>query len=160
MIFSDPRFWLTISFFIFLTLILKYVMPKTIAALDNKSKQIADQINEAKKMKEKAEQLLVEAKKHHEESLLFCQKLIEDAKAEAAKFLADSQKSLAEELNKKTNLAKERISLEEEQTIREIKSGIISAAIKAIETKAANLSGNSATDLSKKAIVDISKMVH
>lgn len=160
MIFSDPRFWLTISFGIFLTLMLKYVMPKIIAALDNKSKQIANQINEARQMKEKAEQLLLAAKKHHEESLLFCQKLIEDAKAEAAKLLADSQKSLTEELGKKTNLAKERISLEEEKTIREIKSGIISAAIKIIETKAANLSGNSAADLSKKAIDDISKMVH
>ncbi|MES2678040.1 MAG: hypothetical protein V4612_07015 [Pseudomonadota bacterium] len=160
MIFADPKFWLSISFLIFLALVIKFVLPKIILALDSKSKQIADQIIAAKQMKEKAEQLLLAAKKHHEESLAYCQKLIEDAKAEAAKLVADSQKSLGEELAKKTDLAKERIALEEEKTIREIKSGIISAAIKIIATKAANLSGNSAADLSKKAIDDISKMVH
>ncbi len=160
MIFADPKFWLSISFLIFLALVIKFALPKIILALDGKSKQIADQITSAKQMKEKAEQLLLVAKKHHEESLTYCQKLIADAQAEAAKLLTDSQKSLEEELAKKTDLAKERIALEEEKTIREIKSGIISAAIKIIETKAANLSGNSAADLSKKAIIDISKMVH
>ena len=33
--FLDPRFWLAISFFIFLALMIKYIMPKIINALEN-----------------------------------------------------------------------------------------------------------------------------
>ena len=157
--FSDPRFWLAISFCIFLALLIKYVFPKIAAALDSKTKQIADQISAAKQMRESAEQLLLEAKKHHDESLQYCHKLIENAKDEAEKLLADSQRALEEELSKKTNLAKEKIKLEEEKAIREIKTEIIRSAITAIENKATNLSGNSTSEISKKAISNISAML-
>lgn len=158
--FLDPRFWLTISFTIFSVLIIKYVLPKILAALDSKSKQIADEIEKAKQMREKAEQLLLEAKKHHEESLLFCQKLLRDTQIEAEKLLTDSKNELAAELLKKTNLAQERIKQEEEKTIREIKSNIINAAIKTIEAKSHNLSAESSSSIAQKAAIDISKMVH
>jgi len=160
MIFSDPRFWLAVSFFIFLTLVAKYLMPKIIESLDNKSQQILNQIKIAEQSRQKAEQLLLEAQKHHEESLIYCAKLIEDAKSEASELLTYSQKLLAEELDKKTNLTKERIATDEEKTMRDIKSEIINAAIKIIETKAANFNNNSATILSKKAITNISKIIH
>ena len=88
----DSKFWLAISFFIFVALIIKYALPKILAALDNKSKQIANDIEQAKQMRQKAEQLLLEAKKHHEESLLYCQKLISNAQKEADKLLLDSKK--------------------------------------------------------------------
>jgi len=158
--FLDPRFWLTISFLIFTILLIKYVLPKILAALDNKSRQIADSIEQAKRMKEQAEQLLLAAKKYHEESLAYCQKLISDAKAEADKLLSDSKKELEEELLTKTNLAKERIKQEEEKTVREIKSNIIAAAIKIITDKSDNLSVESSSAIAKKAAADISKMIH
>ena len=158
--FLDPRFWLTISFSIFTILLIKYVLPKILAALDNKSKQIADSIEQAKQMKEQAEQLLLAAKKYHEDSLTYCQKLINDAKEEADKLLSDSKKELEEELLKKTNLAKERIKQEEEKTVREIKSNIIAAAIKIITDKSDTLSVESSSAIAKKAAADISRMIH
>lgn len=158
--FLDPKFWLTISFLIFTTLIIKYVLPKILEALDSKSKQIADDIEGAKKMREEAEKLLVETKKYHEESLLYCQKLIEDAKKEADKLLSDSKRELEAELLKKTNLAQERIKQEEEKTIREIKSNIVESAIKIISNKASNLTVESSSMMNKKAAADISKTVH
>ena len=156
LLFSDPKFWLSISFLIFLALMLKYLMPKITVDLDNKSKQIADQIADAKKMREQAEELLISAKKHNEDSINYCQKLIEDAKNEASKLLADSQNSLEEELAKKTALAKERIKAEEEKTIREIKSGIIEVVIKNIELRATSFPSALSSKLVKSAIDNIS----
>jgi F-type H+-transporting ATPase subunit b len=158
--FLDPKFWLTISFLIFTTLIIKYVLPKILNTLDNKSKQIANDIEQAKKMREEAEKLLIDTKNYHEDSLLYCQKLIEDAKKEADKLLSDSKKELEAELLKKTNLAQERIKQEEEKTIREIKSNIIASAIKTISNKASNLTIASSSIMTKKAAADISKTVH
>ncbi len=158
--FLDPRFWLTVSFTIFFVLVLKFILPKILKALDNKSKQITDDMEQAKKMREKAEELLLAAKKYHEESLTFCQKLLDDAKKEAEQLLIDSKNELAAELAKKTSLAQERIKQEEEKTIREMKTNIIAAAIKTIEAKSQTLSTESSSLIAQKAAIDISKMVH
>lgn len=156
--FHDPAFWLAVSFLIFVGLIAKFALPFIIRSLDDKTKNIAKQISDAKEMREQAEKLLKDAKKYHEESLLFSQKLIEDAKIESANLLSETQRSLEEEIAKKTSIAKERIKSEEEKVIREIKSGIIEAAIKVIETKAAGLANNS--PFNKQAINNISKTIH
>ena len=158
--FLDPRFWLAISFFIFLALMIKYIMPKIINALDNKSKHIADEIEQARQMKERAEQLLLEAKKHHQESLLYCQKLLTDTKNAAEKLLADSRNDLEQELIRRTNLAKERIKQKEEKTIIDIKIAIILAVIKIIEEKSHNLPNQSSSKIAEIATIDISKMIH
>lgn len=158
--FLDPAFWLAISFLIFVVLMIKYALPLIIGSLDTKAASIAKQIADAKSMREQAEKLLKDAKKYHEESLLFSQKLIEDAKIESSKLLAEAQHSLEVEVVKKTTLAKERIKSEEEKVIREIKSGIIDAAIKVIENKATSMPSNNSSSLIKKSISDISKTVH
>ena len=158
--FLDPRFWLAISFLIFLTLLIKYIVPKIITALDNKSKQIANDIEQAKQIKEKAEELLLKTKQYHQESLLYCKKLIDKTKKETEKLLADSQNSLEQELINKTNLAKNRIRQEEEKIIRDIKLNIITSAIKIIEKKSQNLTNHSSSDSLKRAAEDISKMIH
>jgi F-type H+-transporting ATPase subunit b len=150
--FLEPKFWLAISFFTFVALMIKYALPLIIKMIDDKSKQIAKDIADARNAKEEAENLLAEAKKYSEESKKYCQKLIDDAQNEAAKILADSQKSLEDEINKKTDLAKERIKNEEEKTIREIKSNIIDAAIKNVAKKAANNSEKDAAELVERAV--------
>ena len=158
--FLDPRFWLSVSFLIFVALVIKYLLPKIIAALDNKSKQIADEIEQAIKMKIEAEQLLLKTKKYHEESVVYCQKLINEARQEAEKLLIDSNRELAEELLKKTNLAKDRILQEQERSIRDVKSQIISAAIKIIEERSVSLPNQTSLEIVKRAVTDISKMVN
>jgi len=158
--FLDPRFWLAISFCIFLALVFKYIIPKIINVLDNKSKHITNEIEQARQMKEKAEQLLLEAQKYHQESMLYCQKLILDTKNATEKLLADSRNDLELELIRRTNLAKDRIKQEEEKTIRDIKSSIILAAIKIIEEKSNNLPSQSSSAIARIATIDISKMIH
>ena len=69
----NEKFWLAIAFTSFVLLILKYVRPLIIKALDNKSKQIAEEILAAKEMKEKALRLLERAEKSYEDSINFSQ---------------------------------------------------------------------------------------
>ncbi len=125
----NEKFWLAIAFISFVSLIIKYVKPLLIKALDNKSKQIAEEILEAKEIKEKALRLLERAEKSYEDSINFSQKIIKDAEIEAQKFAAESQKIIEQEINKKTAAALDRIKLEQDSAIREIKQKIISAAL-------------------------------
>jgi F-type H+-transporting ATPase subunit b len=159
MIFSDPKFWLTISFLIFFLLMLKYVMPKITSLLDDQSKRIADQISQAQDLKNQAEKLLIESKKQYESSLIYCKKLIDDAKSEGENLLKDSQKSLEEEIKKRTLLSKERIKAEEDKAIRELKSSIIESAMKIVESNAVKISKDDSSNITKESINDIEKLI-
>ncbi len=122
----NEKFWLAIAFLSFLALMLKYIWPLLAKAIDSKSKKIAEEILSAKELKEKAEKLLNDAEKFYQESLSFSQKLTKDAEVEAQKLAKESKEILENELRKKTQAALDRIKLEEERTIREIKLRIIS----------------------------------
>lgn len=125
----DEKFWLAIAFFSFLALLIKFVFPIISKSLENKAKKIADDINDAKLMKEKASKLLIEAEKSYKESLNFAEKIINDAKLESSKISIETAKALEKEINKKIEIALERIKSSEEAVIREIKIKIISSAI-------------------------------
>lgn len=132
----DEKFFLAISFFIFAGILIKLVGPKITNALDNKSKAIADELAAAKETKEKAIKLLDEAEKYQKESSSYAKKLLKDAESEAKQFLIDAQKSIAEELDKKTAAAQTRIQHAEKGALQDIKNSIISTALKEIETNA------------------------
>ncbi len=132
----NEKFWLAIAFLTFVGLIIKYVGPKITKSLDQKSKEIAEEILAAKEMKEKAAKLLATAEAYYKESLSYSEKLLKDAEIEANQFLIDAQKSISEELNKKTAAAQNRIKNAEEGAIRDIKNSIVAAALKAVEAEA------------------------
>ncbi len=135
MLHFDEKFWLAIAFFAFATLIIKFVWPLIAKGLDNKSKKIAEDILTAKDLREKAEKLLASAEKYYQESTDFAQKLLKDAEDEAKKLAADSRDTLEKEVSKKTAAALERIKIEEESAIREIKTKIVSTAIDGLSSK-------------------------
>ena len=81
----DEKFWLALAFLAFLTLLIKFVFPKLTKILDGKSKKIAEDILEAKKLREGAQKLLEEAQAFHKHSIEHSQKIITDAIEEAKK---------------------------------------------------------------------------
>ena len=129
--------------------------------LDQKTKQIADEIATAKMMKEKAEKLLIEAEKFHKDSIEFSNNLLLSAELESQKLITEAQKSLEDEINKKIAAAEERIKTEEEKLIRDIKSKIIMAAIQVVEENILKSDKKKRSESSiEKAIEDFSKTVH
>ena len=157
----DPKFWLAISFCLFCFLFLKYVLPVLIRALDVKSKEIADELFEAKKLKNKAEKLLAEAENYHRQSIAFSKKMIEDSKAEVDKFMVDSVKKISEDLDRKMAVVFDKIKQEEQRSIREIKSRIVTAAIKIVENGLPDkINKKSSESAVEDAMIEINKSVH
>lgn len=157
----DPKFWLAISFCLFCFLFIKYVLPLLVRALDAKSKQIADELSEAKNLKNKAQKLLIEAERYHHESIAFSNKLIADSKNEVDKFMVASVKEISENLDRKMASIFERIKQEEERSIREVKSRIIASAIKIIENNLPNkVNKKSSEEAVEDAIIEVSNAVH
>jgi F-type H+-transporting ATPase subunit b len=129
----DPKFWLAISFLIFISLIIKYVGPLIVKMIDNKSKQIADDLDRAAQIRHEAEILLKNAQKYYDDSVKQSEQLIKDASIESGQLIADCKIAIEDEINKKINVANERIKTEEDRVVRDIKSKIIESAIIAIE---------------------------
>lgn len=157
----NEKFWLAIAFLSFVTLIIKYVGPIITKALDNKSKQIAEEILAAKEMKEKAAKLLEKAEKYYQESTTYADQLIKDAEIEAQKFAVESKQLLETEVAKKTAAALDRVKLEEESAIREIKTRIVASAM---QNLTANLDKtvdkNKHDQLVSRSIQDLEKIIH
>lgn len=150
MLFHDPRFWLAISFLLFLILIIRYALPLILKMIDDKGKQISQTLQEAEDLRKQAEKLLNDAEKYHEDSIKYSQKLIEDANMESEKIINDSKITIANEINKKIAAAEERIKTSEERVVREIKTKIIKSAIGAIESNVDKIVDDKAMDLALK----------
>jgi F-type H+-transporting ATPase subunit b len=131
----NEKFWLAIAFFSFVTLVIKYFGPKISKILDDKSKSIAQDIISAKEARKKAEELLVLAQEIHQESIANAEKLISQADSESKNLLQNAQELIDQEIARMTLLASQRIKIEEEASIREIKTKILYSALAQLQDK-------------------------
>lgn len=151
----DEKFWLAIAFLSFVAILYKLIYPKLITNIDAKSKKIADDIVEAKKLRETAQKLLDEAQAFHKYSIEHAEKIINDAIIEAKKIEISSKNSLEEQTNKISSIAMQRIKSEEESAIRQVKNHLIDQAIKGIATQ--NFNDNEHKKIVEKSLSNINQ---
>lgn len=159
--YHDPKFWLAISFLLFCGLILKYVWPILVRAIDDKSKAIAAEIETAVQLKNKADLLLIDAEKYQQYIIEYSEKLIADARIEANQIITNAKNAVETEIAKKLELTRKRIEQEEERVVREVKNRIINEAIAVLTGKLpANKDKKSTDFVIETAISDLSKIIN
>ncbi len=158
--FIDEKFWLAIAFLAFALLIYKYVWSMLSRIIGNKSDQIVKDLHDAKVSKEKAEVLLQETQKQYDAALENSKKILGEAEEEARKFITDSKLSVEDEIKRKVDALSMRIKNEEEKAIRDIKSKIISLALKNAKEDLKEADKEKFENVVKKSIDDISKIIH
>ena len=134
----DEKFWLAISFVVFVILIAKYVWPLIIKMTDDSAKKIASDVEAAKNLKNRAEGLFLEAKNHHEKTIENCKKLTFDAEDEIKKLISTSRSTIDHDLKIKLDAAIMRIKNQEENIVRDLKAQIVADAFDAIKNDFAN----------------------
>lgn len=148
----DEKFFLAVAFVAFFALVIKFTKDALIRSLEEKSKQIAKDLIEAKEMKDRATRLLASAEKHAVESELYAQKLIKDAEIEALRYSSEAKKSIDQDIAKRTAAAIERIKIEENIAVTQIKNSIILGAVENISNNVAQSSKNSDQTIANKII--------
>ena len=103
-------FWLLLTFSILYLIIWKVFLPKITYSIENRKSRIVNDINNAQKLKETAEEKLKEYNK-----------IIENAKGEAKKIMEESNKILDLDIEKKKNKFNSEIEKEMEAVEKEIK---------------------------------------
>ena len=149
--FSDPQFWVAVSFFLFIAAIFNPVRKTLISSLDNQINDIKNKITESENIKEVAQKTLSELKIRESEVVKEINDLKDSSHKKIIQLKEISQKKLSEQIEKRKILANNKI----EQLIRDtnfsIKEYISNVAI---ETTTDLLRNNLSTDKKSDLIDD------
>jgi F-type H+-transporting ATPase subunit b len=150
----EPEFWVAVSFFIFVGLVLYLGVHKKIAvALDNRAAQIKKELDEARRLREEAEKVLADYKRKGGDAAKEAEEIISLAAKEAKILAAETQRSMKEHFERRMKLAEDKIARAEADALREVRNAAADAAVIAAQTVIAkSLTPEAADKLVKQGI--------
>ena len=155
----DATFWVAISFFIFVGLLLYFKIPSKIKnTLDENIKQIKKQVEESEKLKEEAKNKLAEYEKKIVGSKSDVKKMISDANDQAEKNMIKSNEIFHKQLEIRKKNTEEKIKQLKGQAIKDIKNASINIAFESIEKLMLNSLDKSKLDKIYKESIEETKL--
>jgi F-type H+-transporting ATPase subunit b len=146
---SNPTFWVGVAFVIFLGVLYYYGVPKTMLnSLDTRSKRIADELAEARRLRQDAERLLKEYEAKRTAAEREAADIVSNARDEAERLARDTEEKMADFVRRRTATAEAKIAQAEAQASAEVRAAAVDAAVRASErVLRAQLTGQAAEDL-------------
>ena len=130
----DATFWVMISFFGFVGLLIFFQVPQKIkSVLEENITNIANQIDEADKLKEDAKNILTEHEKKISDSKAEVESLIGKATEEAEKNVIKTNQNFHNLMDNRKKNAEERIKQLKNQALKDIKNTSVKIAIESVE---------------------------
>ena len=130
----DATFWVTISFFIFLGILIYFKLPQKIReTLELNIKSIKDQILEAEKLKDDAKNILSEHERNISNSKNEVKEMISKASDEAEKNAIRINQEFHSLMENRKKNAEERIRQLKNQAEKDIKNASVKIALEAVE---------------------------
>jgi len=127
----DHHFWVLISMAIFVVAVWKPAKNTIISALDQRTARIRSELEEARRLREEAEQLLAEYQQRQRQAAAEAQAIVTHAREEAERIAAQAAADLEQSLARRQRLAEERIAQAEARAVDEIRSAAVDTAIAA-----------------------------
>ena len=130
----EPEFWVAVSFFLFVGVVLYLGVHKKIAsALDARSAAIAKELEEAKRLREEAEKVLADYRRKQGDVAKETKGIIDLASKEAESLAAETRRSMKEQFERRMKLAEDKIARAEAEALREVRTAAADAAVKAAQ---------------------------
>lgn len=131
---QDTSFWVLVAFLIVIGVFAKVGLHKTIGSgLDKRAQTIADEINEARKMREEAQELLASYQRRQREAEEEAAGIIEQAKKDAKRLTEDARDKINEQMARRTKAAEEKIGRAEAQALSEVRGQAAELAVAAAQ---------------------------
>jgi F-type H+-transporting ATPase subunit b len=130
-LFADPEFWVLIAAVIFVAAVWKPVSRNVTGALDARAARIRTELDEARRLREEAEQLVAEYRAKEREAAAEAEAIVRHARDEAERIAAQSARDLEQALERRQRMAEERIAQAEAKALDEIRGVAIDVAISA-----------------------------
>jgi|TARA_B100001063_G_scaffold206716_1_gene202249 F-type H+-transporting ATPase subunit b len=130
----DATFWVSISFFLFIGLLVYFKIPGKIKEiLDNNINEIKKQIEEAEMLKEEAKNMLSEHEKKFANSKLEIKSMIDEANNLSEKNIIETNKDFHSLMDNRKKNADDKIKQMKDQAIKDIKNTSVKIAIESVE---------------------------
>lgn len=130
-------------------------------SLDDRSARIRAELDEARKLKDEAAQLLADYQRKRQEAEGEAQDIIAGAKAEAERLAAEAKTKIEDFVARRTRMAETKIAQAEAQAAADVRSAAAEAAVAAAEKiLSAEAKGKLASDLIAKGIEDVRKKLN
>ena len=130
----DATFWVMISFFLFLGLLIYFQIPQKVkATLEENISNIKDQIDEANKLKEDAKNILTEHERELSNSKTEVKSMIDKANEQAEKNIFKTNQDFHNLMENRKKNAEERIKQLKNQALKDIKNTSVKIAIESVE---------------------------
>jgi F-type H+-transporting ATPase subunit b len=130
----DATFWVMISFFLFIGLLIYFQIPQKIkTTLEENISSIKGQIDEADKLKEDAKNILTEHEKKISNSKAEVKSMINKASEEAEKNIIKTNQNFLNLMKNRKRNTEERIRQLKNQAVKDIKNTSVKIAIESVE---------------------------
>ena len=160
--FYDPTFWVLVAFVIFFAVLIFLKVPGTIGKqLDKRAEQIENEIREAEKLREEAQDLLATYQRKQREAEAEIEKITAAAKEETARMQKHGAERLEQSLARREKMATDRIAQAEAHAVDEVRRIAVDMAMNATrEVVSSEVSGKRADKLVDDSISEVGKKLH
>ncbi len=154
--YMGAEFWLAIAFVLFVAVCAKPVAKMIGEALDARSAKIQGELDEAEHLREEAQTLLAGFERKQRDAVKEAEKILELAEAEARNLSETAARDLTESLQRREQLALDKIAQAEAQAIDEVRDAAVDLALRTTrELIARNLDDKRAQALIEGAIKEL-----
>ena len=130
----DATFWVAISFFIFVGGLIYLKVPQKVNnSLINQINEISRELNEAKKLKVEAKNLLSDYENKIDKSKKEAQEIIKSAKKDSEKLILEKTKQFYQIIEGRKKSTKQKISQMKEKALYDIKNSSVKITMETIE---------------------------
>ena len=128
----DAEFWVSVAFFMFVALLGYLSVHKTVlGALDRRRTTIKTELDEARRLRQEAEQLLADYQRKRREAEQEAQAIVESARSEAERIAAEARTRMGTYCTGGPGMAHARIAQAEAQALSDVRAAAADAAVTA-----------------------------
>lgn len=131
---NTTTFWIGLAIIVLIALIWKPAGRALGKILDTRTERIREELDRAVQLREEAQTLLGNYQQKLLQAMQEAEEIIESARKEADQMVADAQKSIEKTMDKRIQLATEKISMAEKSVLQDVKTQAIDISIHAART--------------------------
>ena len=149
-IIEDPNTWILVAFVTFIGIVVWKGGRKILTILDDRAAKIAGELDQARKFREEAQELLASYQRQQREATNEAEAIAAQAREEAERKAEQGKKDLEAYLERRTQLAEQNVAQAETQAINAVRNAAIDVALSA----AGRALRDSISDTQRDALVD------
>jgi F-type H+-transporting ATPase subunit b len=158
----NTNFVVLLAFLLFIAILIYFGVPKMIAsALDKRAEQIRGELDEARALREEAQQLLASYERKSREVAEQADRIVKHAREEAALAAEDAKTELKASLARRLKAAEEQIASAEAAAVKEVRDRAVQVAVAAAgDAIAKTMTAEQANGLIEASIKDVETKLH